>query len=166
MAATIQKVSLIILGLAAFTVQSAAYAVGLQQCSSAPLQLGTKTIGRASYFAEDCQQQWNRQSIRVDFAYSHSIPDWAFKRAATHFLQRNLQNFSEKSELQRITQWYKAVKPGDLYSLSYQHNQQRLTLALNRQILGSLQSAQANQYFLIWFGSKPFNVKLKQQLLN
>ncbi|MGM7386868.1 hypothetical protein ACOI3B_12200, partial [Acinetobacter baumannii] len=41
-----------------------------------------------------------------------------------------------------------------------------LELKLNQKLLGSLNNPNANQYFKIWFGSEPFNAKLKQQLLN
>jgi len=42
----------------------------------------------------------------------------------------------------------------------------QLKLSLNQKFLGSITDPQADQYFKIWFGSSPFNAKLKQQLLN
>ena len=58
------------------------------------------------------------------------------------------------------------IKKGDLYSLNYNQLNKTLSLSLNQKPLGSITDQQANQYFKIWFGSSPFNAKLKQQLLN
>ena len=30
-------------------------------------------------------KNWQSQSIKMDFSYNRDIPEWAFKRAATHF---------------------------------------------------------------------------------
>lgn len=50
----------------------------------------SKKVGNVSYFAEDCQKNWQSQSIKMDFSYNRDIPEWAFKRAATHFLKKML----------------------------------------------------------------------------
>ena len=80
--------------------------------------------------------------------------------------KKNIPDFNVKSVLNRITELYKPVKNGDLYTLNYMHSSQTLTLSLNQKTLGQIQNDQANQYFKIWLGSQPFNAKLKQQLLN
>lgn len=77
-----------------------------------------------------------------------------------------MTNFSNNSVLNQITELYKPVKKGDLYSLNYNQLNKTLSLSLNQKPLGSITDQQANQYFKIWFGSSPFNAKLKQQLLN
>lgn len=69
---------------------SQANAAELKKCSSAPLMVTSKKVGNVSYFAEDCQKNWQSQSIKMDFSYNRDIPEWAFKRAATHFLKKML----------------------------------------------------------------------------
>lgn len=138
----------------------------IQICKTAPLLVTSKNVGSVSYYADNCHQNWENQNIRLDFTYTQNIPEWAFKRAATHFLKKNVANFSNDSALNQITELYKPVKKGDLYSLNYNQLNKTLSLSLNQKPLGSITDQQANQYFKIWFGSSPFNAKLKQQLLN
>ena len=138
----------------------------VQTCQNAPLIVTGKVVGSVTYFAEDCKKNWENQNIRLDFSYRQNIPEWAFKRAATHFLMKNIADFSDNSPLNNITELYHPVKKGDLYSLSYNQNSNTLTLSLNQKTLGAITDQKANQYFKIWFGSSPFNAKLKQQLLN
>ncbi|TVT77680.1 chalcone isomerase family protein [Acinetobacter colistiniresistens] len=137
-----------------------------QLCKTAPLIVTTKNVGSVSYYANNCSQNWENQNIRLDFSYSQNIPDWAFKKAATYYLKKNVPNFSDKSVLNQITALYKPVKKGDLYALNYNQMNKQLSLSLNQKSLGSITDPQANQYFKIWFGDSPFNAKLKQQLLN
>lgn len=80
--------------------------------------------------------------------------------------KKNVSNFTDNSALNKITSLYKPVRKGDLYSLKYSHSNQTLSLSLNQKPLGKITDTEANQYFKIWFGSQPFNAKLKQQLLN
>lgn len=138
----------------------------LQKCKIAPLVVTTKTVGTVSYYADNCHQNWKSQNIRLDFSYTQNIPEWAFKKAASYYLKKNISNFSNQSVLNQITELYKPVKKGDLYSLAYSQMNKQLSLSLNQTLLGSITDQQANQYFKIWFGSSPFNAKLKQQLLN
>ncbi|MCH7307193.1 chalcone isomerase family protein [Acinetobacter sp. NIPH 1852] len=137
-----------------------------QLCKNAALIVTKKEVGNVSYYAADCTQKWETQDIQLDFLYTRDIPEWAFKRAATHFLKKNIPDYSENSPLNRITALYKPVRKGDLYSLKYTQSNQTLSLSLNQKPLGKITDNQANQYFKIWFGSSPFNAKLKQQLLN
>ncbi|MGE8561516.1 MAG: chalcone isomerase family protein [Acinetobacter sp.] len=162
MVITIQKIALSLMCLTGFSVSAAT----VQQCTQAPILIGKKQVGQVSYLAESCQKAWDNQSIQMNFAYTQDIPEWAFKRAATHFLKKNITDFKESSALNRITQLYKPVKNGDLYTLTYVHSSQILTLSLNQKTLGLIQHNQANQYFKIWLGPQPFSAKLKQQLLN
>ena len=82
------------------------------------------------------------------------------------FSGKNISGFSSKSPLNQITALYRPVKSGDLYSIGYQMQNQKLDLVLNNKPLGSITDPHANDYFKIWFGAAPFNAKLKQQLLN
>ncbi|MEE9886123.1 chalcone isomerase family protein [Acinetobacter nosocomialis] len=154
---------LILLGI---LIASHANAAQLKKCSSAPLMVTSQKVGNVSYFAEDCLKSWQNQSIKMDFSYNRDIPEWAFKRAATHYLKKNISGFDAKSPLNHINELYRPIKSGDLYSLSYHHENQKLELKLNQNLLGSIINTNANQYFKIWFGTEPFNAKLKQQLLN
>ncbi|ENV08544.1 hypothetical protein F966_03218 [Acinetobacter higginsii] len=142
-----------------------AYA-NIQKCKTVPLVVTTKIVGTVSYYADNCHQNWESQNIQLDFSYDQNIPEWAFKKAANYYLKKNISNFANDSVLNQITELYKPVKKGDLYSLAYSQMNQQLKLSLNQKLLGSITDPQANQYFKIWFGSAPFNAKLKQQLLN
>ena len=102
----------------------------VQTCRNAPLIVTGKVVGSVTYFAEDCKKNWENQNIRLDFSYRQNIPEWAFKRAATHFLKKNIADFSDNSPLNNITELYHPVKKGDLYSLSYNQNSNTLTLSL------------------------------------
>lgn len=167
MGINIQKITVMIISVASLSISiSNVQAATFKQCGNGAILVGTKQIGQASYFAESCKQTWENQSIQMNFLYNQNIPEWAFKRAATHFLKKNIPDFKETSALNQITQLYKPVKNGDLYTLSYAHSSRILTLSMNGKILGHIQNDQANQYFKIWLGSAPFNAKLKQQLLD
>ncbi|MBJ9952218.1 MULTISPECIES: chalcone isomerase family protein [unclassified Acinetobacter] len=167
MGTNIQKITILIMSAAGISLSiCGAQAAPTRQCGNGAILVGTKQIGQVSYFAESCKQNWENQSIQMNFSYSQNIPEWAFKRAATHFLNKNISDFKAISILNQITQLYKPVKNGDVYTLSYVHSSQTLTLSLNGKILGHIQNQNANQYFRIWLGSEPFSVKLKQQLLN
>lgn len=163
MVITTQKVIVpaLLLGLA---VASPA-ALAMQTCKSAPLIVKSTNVGTATYMAEDCAKAWDQQSIQMDFKYTHDIPGWAFRRAAKYVLNKNVSDTALQAQLNKITQLYQPVKNGDLYSLKFNADSNRLDLSLNGKALGNLQNAKANQYFLIWFGPKPFNAKLKQQLI-
>ncbi|WP_111891210.1 chalcone isomerase family protein [Acinetobacter sp. MB5] len=137
----------------------------LNKCSTAPMEVTGQTVGQASYFAQNCTQAWHSQSIRLDFIYFRSIPEWVLKRAANNLLSKNWAGYTDDSVLNKLTQMLRPVKAGDHYALLYSKNTQTLTLFFNEQVLGKLQNTQANQYFQIWFGPSPFSVKLKQQLL-
>jgi len=143
-----------------------AHAQTLNKCGNGPLMVGQKQVGVASYFAQDCSLPWQDQNIQMDFAYTQNIPEWAFKRAATHLLKRNVKDHNILAIFNPITDLYRPVRSGDLYRLKYSHATQTLSLSLNRQNLGQLQHPLAQQYFNIWLGQQPFSAKLKQQLLN
>lgn len=166
MAFTIQKVIPNTLIVLLSTLGSTIYAQNLNECGRGELIVTKKTVGLAQYFAENCQQSWSQQSIQMEFKYRQNIPEWAFKRAANHFLKQNLNNPKNEKLFEAMSNAYKSVKSGDVYRLKYVHNSQTLSLYLNGQLLQKMQHPLAYQYFNIWLGPQPFNVKLKQQLLN
>ena len=73
-----------------------------QFCKNAPIIVTKKNVGTVSYYASDCSQKWDNQDIQLDFMYTRDIPEWAFKRAATHFLKKNVSNFTDNSALNKI----------------------------------------------------------------
>ena len=141
-------------------------AQSLNQCGNGPLMVGQKQVGMASYFAQNFSQSWKEQTMQMDFSYTQNIPEWAFKRAATHLLKRNVKDPNIQAIFNPISDLYRPVRSGDLYRLKYSHATQTLSLSLNRKNLGQLQHPLAQQYFNIWLGPQPFSAKLKQQLLN
>lgn len=143
-----------------------AQAQSMNQCGNGPLMVGQKQVGMASYFAQNCSQSWEKQNIQMEFSYIQNIPEWAFKRAATHLLKRNVKDPNTQVIFNPITELYRPVKSGDLYRLKYNHATQTLSLSLNQQGLGQLKHPLAQQYFNIWLGPQPYSAKLKQQLLN
>ena len=94
-----------------------AHAQSLNKCGNGPLMVGQKQVGVASYFAQNCNQPWQGQNIQMDFTYTQNIPEWAFKRAATHLLQRNIKDQKIHAVFNPITDLYRPVKSGDLYQL-------------------------------------------------
>lgn len=166
MVITFQKIAIITLSALSLFFLPLAHAQSVRECGQGDLKVGQKNVGKATYFAQNCQSTWKNQDIRMDFAYIQNIPEWAFKRAATHFLKRNIKQANTLKQLDQITQLYQPVRSGDIYSLSYNHTTQTLTLSLNQKILGKIQYMNANDYFNIWLGSSPFSDTLKKQLLD
>ncbi|MFP0969591.1 chalcone isomerase family protein [Acinetobacter baumannii] len=142
-----------------------AHAQSLNKCGNGPLMVGQKQVGMASYFAQNCSQSWEKQNIQMDFSYTQNIPEWAFKRAATYLLKRNIKDQKMHAVFNPITDLYRPVNSGDLYQLKYSHATHTLSLYLNQKLLGQLQNPLAQQYFNIWLGPQPFSAKLKQQLI-
>lgn len=166
MGTTIQKIVLSFSILVVSTISIQSFAQGEKQCGTGTLLVGKKNVGLATYSAQNCSQSWLGQNIHMEFRYTENIPEWAFKRAATHFLKKNVNNFKSDSALNQVTALYRPVKNGDVYRLSYLHTDQTLTLSLNNRELGKIKDPHIQQYFTIWLGNAPFSAKLKKQLLN
>lgn len=166
MGTTIQKIVLSFGMLVVSTISMTSHAQGEKLCGTGTLIVTKKNVGTATYSAQDCSQTWLGQNIQMEFRYTENIPEWAFKRAATHFLKKNVKNLKSDSALNQVTALYQPVKKGDVYRLSYQHSNQTLILSLNNRELGKVKDPNIQQYFTIWLGNAPFSAKLKQQLLN
>ena len=166
MGATIQKIVLSFSILVVSTISMQSFAQGEKLCGTGALVVTKKNVGTATYSAQDCSQPWLGQNIYMEFRYTENIPEWAFKRAATHFLKKNVKNLNSDSALNQVTALYQPVKKGDVYRMSYQHSNQILTLSLNNRELGKVKDPNIQQYFTIWLGNAPFSAKLKQQLLD
>jgi valyl-tRNA synthetase len=151
-----------------FAVSSQLCAAALSACAQGDIKVSAKTVGKAILWLQNCQQPWQQQNLRLQFTYSASIPAWAFKKAANVILARNVSDQvwkQHKKTFANITQLYQPIQAGDVYQLDYDAANKALSLSLNSQLKGSIQGDVAQQYFLIWFGEKPFSVDLKQQLL-
>lgn len=168
MATTIQAnkslINIVLVAAACFPLS----AMALSNCGQGDIKVGSKTVGKASLWMADCQQAWQQQDVRLVFNYSAAIPAWAFKKAANVILKRNLPKEmwqAHQKTFDQITQQYQPIKAGDVYQLDYQAAGKTLALNFNGQLQGRVQGDIVQQYFLIWFGDKPFNSLLKKQLL-
>ncbi len=165
MATALQKITLSISVLMACAVSMPSFAKNATICGTGELLVSKKSVGMATYFAENCSLPWQGQNIQMEFRYTENIPEWAFKRASKYFLNKNIKNLKDDSALNPVTALYRPVKKGDVYRLAYQHSNQTITLSLNHRVLGKVQDPKIQQYFTIWLGDSPFSAKLKQQLL-
>lgn len=104
---------------------------------------------------------------RLELSYFWDIDAEAFGEVAQAVLERNLDPqtlASLRPRLDRINSWYRDVKPGDRYSLTYVPGR-GTELALNGQPLGTVEGADfAAAYYSIWLGPKPIDDALKDQL--
>jgi hypothetical protein len=169
MGSAIQKTLMQVMGCAMLLASPLLYAEDtLQQCGQGAINAAGKQVGTATLWMQDCKQPWQAQSKRLRFDYTAKIPGWAFKKAASVILARNLSPGlwkQHKALFDQVTQAYQPIKPGDSYILAYDTAQHSMHLSLNDKQQITATGQQLDQYFLIWFGEKPFNVVLKKQLL-
>jgi hypothetical protein len=148
---------------------SSVQAATLQQCGQGAIEVTAKTVGQATLFLQDCQQPWQGQPIRLRFSYQANVPGWAFRKAANVLLARNLSSTAwnnHKTAYQAFTAQYQAIKSGDVYEISYQPAQERISFGINQNPVNQLKNQAYKDYLLIWLGDKPFSIRLKKQLLN
>ena len=166
---TIQKpcVALVLLAVSLYG-GTLCQAAELQQCGQGNITVAGRTVGAATLWMQNCDQGWQQQDKRLRFNYTASIPGWAFKKAANAILVRNLPDSAwkqHKTIFEQITAAYQPIHNGDYYELVYQAGDQNMQLSLNGKLLVQVQHAAIEQYFMVWFGDKPFNPMLKKQLL-
>jgi hypothetical protein len=105
---------------------------------------------------------------RLELNYFWSINAADFGRAGDEILKRNVNDgtfVTLRPRLDRINAWYRDVKPGDRYSLTYLPGV-GTELALNGTTIGVIDGADfATAYFRIWLGDKPIDASLREQLL-
>ena len=105
---------------------------------------------------------------RLDLSYFWSIRGADFGKAGDHILAQNVdaQTLATlRPRLDQINAWYRDVKPGDRYSLTYLPGV-GTELALNGSRLGVIDGADfASAYFRIWLGDTPIDTRLRDQLL-
>jgi hypothetical protein len=105
---------------------------------------------------------------RLELSYFWSISGADFGTAGDQILAQNVDTdtFADlRPRLDRINAWYRDVKPGDRYSLTYVPGA-GTELALNGSRLGVVEGADfAAAYFRIWLGDTPIDRRLRDQLL-
>ena len=105
---------------------------------------------------------------RLELSYFWSIAGKDFARAGDELLARNVDVTTLqalRSRVDRLNGWYRDVKPGDRYSLTYVPGV-GTELALNGERLGVIDGADfAAAYFGIWLGDDPIDTRLRDQLL-
>ncbi len=105
---------------------------------------------------------------RLELSYFWSISGADFGKVGDQILAQNVdaQTFAAlRPRLDRINAWYRDVKPGDRYSLTYVPGS-GTELALNGKQLGTVEGADfAAAYFRIWLGDNPIDTRLRDQLL-
>ena len=55
--------------------------------------------------------------MQMDFTHTQNIPEWAFKRAARHLLQRNIKDQKIQAVFNPITDLYRPVKDPVTYTV-------------------------------------------------
>jgi len=105
---------------------------------------------------------------RLELSYFWSISGADFGKAGDQILAQNVDAKTAaalRPRLDRINSWYRDVKPGDRYSLTYVPGS-GTELALNGNRLGIIDGADfASAYFRIWLGDTPIDTRLRDQLL-
>jgi len=105
---------------------------------------------------------------RLELSYFWSIDGADFGRAGDEILGRNVDArtlATLRPRLARLNGWYRDVKPGDRYALTYLPGV-GTQLALNGAELGVIDGADfARAYFRIWLGDDPIDPRLRDQLL-
>ncbi len=105
---------------------------------------------------------------RLELSYFWSISGADFGKAGDQILAQNVdaQTLAAlRPRLDRINAWYRNVKPGDRYSLTYVPGI-GTDLALNGERIGVVEGADfAAAYFRIWLGETPIDTRLRDQLL-
>ena len=106
---------------------------------------------------------------RLELSYFWSIGAADFRKVGDEILKRNVdeRTFATlQPRLERINAWYRDVKPGDRYSLTYLP-ETGTQLALNDTQLGVVAGPDfAKAYFRIWLGDQPIDANLRDQLLD
>ncbi len=105
---------------------------------------------------------------RLELSYFWSIAASDFGTAGDKILAENAAPptlAALRSRLDQINAWYRDVKPGDRYALTYIPGI-GTELALNDQPIGVIDGADfAAAYFRIWLGEHPIDTQLRDQLL-
>ena len=144
----------------------------LQLCSQAPIKvLSVISVGKAALYLADCDktEQMLQQPIQLAIIYQRAFSAEDFIESATKLLKRNIpqDQFNDlREELDTFNSNYQAIAKGERYDICHSPQTGLLLHKNGRQIARSESSKLAQAYFKIWFGERPFNKKLKKQLLD
>lgn len=126
------------------------------------------SVADAALYSEDCSQlPALAEHLQLSFIYHREIAGEDFIEAAETLLRRNLtaEEYTQiETDLNAFNQSYQSVQDGDRYDVRRSKN--GLFLLKNGHVISHHSSTVLGQvYYLIWFGDKPFNEKLKAALL-
>ena len=128
-------------------------------------------VGQATLLRERCPDNANgalTAPLALQFDYQRSIPASAFRRAGDAMIERNIgaeQLALIADRLQQFHQGYRDIAAGDRYTLRYLEDG-RLQMWLNGELLAEAHGDDlARAYLSIWFGERPYSMRMKQALL-
>ena len=105
---------------------------------------------------------------RLEIEYFWKIRAKDFARVTLEGIARNVDDetfASLREPIARFNTFYRDVRPGDRYALTYLPGA-GMELALNGEQLGVIEGEEfASAIFSIWFGDEPVDERLKRQLL-
>lgn len=105
---------------------------------------------------------------RLVIEYFHAIDAEGFREATREAVWRNVNErlFARiEPRLSKLNSFYRDVKPGDRYSLTYIPGR-GTELALNDEVLGVVDGAEfARAMFSIWIGPQPIDRNFKRTIL-
>ena len=143
----------------------------LNQCASVPMTAlgGLIKLGDAHLYMENCQARDQiLESIPKLFSIqlTRDVKGEQLSKLANKYLLKNLgSDRVDAGMFDCITGQYTDAKDGDQYDVRYTPGD-GLSLILNDKTIGKCEASPAlAQYFVIWFGDKPFNRHLKNALL-
>lgn len=125
-------------------------------------------VASAALFSEDCGQLPTlAESIQISFIYHRDFKSEDFIEAAETLLKRNLSDaqYQEiKTDLNKFNRPYQPVHDGDRYDVRLTKTGLYL-LKNGKQLSHNRSQTLGKRYYMIWFGEKPFNKKMKRALL-
>ncbi len=105
---------------------------------------------------------------RLELCYFRPIDAEDFSRTSKKLIKRNLSQEAYRSlegRLETFCSWFKDVKRGDRYSITYLPGS-GTALQLNGQFLGAVPGADfASAYFGIWLGPSPISEDFRDRLI-
>lgn len=144
----------------------------LYMCSRADMTvMHWFNLGQVALYLQDCHdsnKQWRQQPIQLSFVYNREFSADDFIESSQKLLKRNMseQQFTAiEPSLKQFVKNFKPVKEGDRYDIRYA-KETGLVLLKNGTVVSRSDSSELGQeYYLIWFGKKPFSTSIKLTLL-
>ncbi|ADB16584.1 conserved hypothetical protein [Pirellula staleyi DSM 6068] len=143
----------------------------LQGCGLMYYKTVFKALAAALYIDEkaDLRDPLADVPKRIEIEYFWSLKAKDIVAASEKLLVDNVPADKLKQlrpAIDELHSFYRDIKPGDRYALTYLPGV-GTWLTLNGKMLGNVRDPEfASAYFSIWFGKKPMDVALKDQLLS